>query len=436
MKAAFRRLVRPLLELQVKRLIARKRLKVVAVGGAVGKTTTKIAIATVLAQKYRVLVHPGNFNAEIGLPLAVFELDVPGLIINPFAWLRRLIHMERTIWGDYPYDVVVLELGTDHPGEIAHFMTYLQPDVGVVTAVLAEHMENFADLDAVAAEELTLVAGSQVAVVNHDAVAAPYRHQYVDGHPRHFWYGLGKRVDYGFELATTDPMAGTTGTLLRQGVVQAKVEFRLYGEHSAAVAAGAYAVGGVLGLTDEELVAGVTAIRPVSGRMNRLIGLHDALIIDDSYNSSPDSAPAAVAALLQVDRQQYTGRRIAIMGSMNELGAGSAEYHRQVGAACTGVDLLVTVGQEANEYMGPAAVAAGLDQRKWKPADSPYAAGEFLRLMIGQGDVILAKGSQNGVFCEEAVKYLLADPDDAAQLVRQSPAWLRRKTAQFPDAPR
>src|SRR5688500_14264520 len=100
MKALFRRAIRPMLEYQVKRLIAAKKLQVVAVGGAVGKTTTKTAIATVLGQKYRVLVHPGNFNAEIGLPLAVFQLDVPSIIINPFAWAWRLVQMERTIRGD------------------------------------------------------------------------------------------------------------------------------------------------------------------------------------------------------------------------------------------------------------------------------------------------------------------------------------------------
>jgi UDP-N-acetylmuramoyl-tripeptide--D-alanyl-D-alanine ligase len=89
----------------------------------------------------------------------------------------------------------------------------------------------------------------------------------------------------------------------------------------------------------------------------------------------------------------------------------------------------------ANKHLGPAAVKAGLDERNWKPADSPYAAGEFLKLMLQPGDVVLVKGSQNLVYCEEAVKLLLADPADAAKLVRQSPAWMKRKATQFADAP-
>jgi UDP-N-acetylmuramyl pentapeptide synthase len=122
---------------------------------------------------------------------------------------------------------------------------------------------------------------------------------------------------------------------------------------------------------------------------------------------------------------------------MNELGQDSPRYHAEVGAACakSNLDLLITVGTLANDHLGPAAVQAGLNPRHWIRATSPYAAGHFLRPRLREGDVVLAKGSQNGVFTEEAVKPLLADPADARLLVRQSPAWLRRKRAQFPDAP-
>ncbi len=434
MKAMFRRLVRPLLEHQVKRLIKAKRLKVVAVAGAVGKTTTKLTIAAVLQQKYRVLVHPGNFNAEIGLPLAVFNLDVPVIIINPFAWLWRLVQMEQLIHGDYPYDVLVLELGTDKPGEIPHFMTYLRPDIGVVTAVAPEHMENFANLDAVAAEELALAAGSAQVVVNQDDVAGKYRQRHLPSHLHHHTYGLAGAPDYGFKVTSTDPTMGTLGHFVRSGHAKPhQVSVALYGDHSARAVAAAYAVGDLLDLTTAELEAGLADIKPVSGRMNPLSGLNGSILIDDTYNSSPDAAQAALTVL---GATKATGRRIAVMGSMNELGQDNPRYHAEVGAACAGLDLLVTVGELANRHLGPAAIAAGLDERSWKPADSPYAAGEFLKLLLKEGDVVLIKGSQNGVFCEETVKLLLADPNDAAYLVRQSPVWQRRKAEQFADAPR
>ena len=438
MKTVFRRLVRPLLEIQAKRLIARRRLRVVAVAGAVGKTSTKLAIATVLGQRYRVLVHDGyfgNFNSEIGLPLAMFQLRVPKVIINPLAWIWRLVQMERTIHGDYPYDVVVLELGTDHPGEIPHFMTYLKPDIGVVTAVAPEHMEYFGTLEAVAAEELALVAGSQTALVSYDDVAPAYRRTYVQPHPRHYTYGLAPEADYGFKLSGFDLATGITGALVQGG--QATVvglTIPVYGRQGLKSAVAAAAVGDLLGLSRPQLEAGLRAVRPVPGRMNPLPGIGGATIIDDTYNSSPEAVVAALAALGELP---VVGRRIAVLGTMNELGDEAPRYHAEVGAAAggAGLDILVTIGELANHHLGPAAVAAGLDPAALKPVGSPYTAGEFLKLMVGAGDVVLVKGSQNGVFAEEVTRLLLADPADAAKLVRQSSTWLARKYEQFGERP-
>lgn len=433
MKAAFRRLMRPLLELQVRRLIAAKRLRVVAVAGAIGKTSTKLAIAAVLKQKYSVLVHPGNFNADISLPLAIFELPIPKPIINPFGWLRGLINMERTIRGRYPYDVLVLELGTDHPGEIPRFMSYLHPEIGVVTAVAPEHMEYFGTLDAVAAEELALVAGSHIAVVNRDDVAAEYWDRYVVPHPRHHSYGLHRDYDYSASVQRSDPTTGLTVNLFhaQKSALSPGLVIHRYGEHSARAVAAAYAVGDLMGLSSRQLEAGLRAIEPVSGRMQPLRGRGGSQLIDDTYNSSPEAAVAALAALAAAPAR---GRRIAVMGSMNELGPDSPHYHAEVGAQATDLDLLVTVGADANAHLGPAAVAAGLPRDHWRPFDSPYAAGAWLRTQLDAADIVLAKGSQNGVFAEEALKPLLADPADAAKLVRQSSHWLAEKAKQFPDA--
>jgi UDP-N-acetylmuramoyl-tripeptide--D-alanyl-D-alanine ligase len=176
----------------------------------------------------------------------------------------------------------------------------------------------------------------------------------------------------------------------------------------------------------------LAAIRPVNGRMHALPGINGSTIVDDTYNSSPEAVVAAMEALAKAP---VTGRRIALLGSMNELGPDSPRYHEAAGAAAAGVDLLITVGADANTHLGPAAVRAGLDPSRCHAADSPYTAGDYLATILGPGDVLLAKGSQNGVFCEEALKVLLADPADAAHLVRQSPGWLRLKARQFPDAP-
>ena len=412
MKAAFRRLVRPILELQVRRLIARHHLKVVAVAGSIGKTTTKTAIATILSQKYRVLVHSGNYNDTVSIPLAAFGLDMPGSIVNPIAWLWRLIKMERMIWSEFPYEILVLELGTDHPGEMSHFMSYLTPDFGVVTAIAPEHMEFFKTIEAVAEEEFTVAKGSKQAILNDTFDRLHPLAKTLKVEP--IWYSaktiapIDKKHfnDTGWPLLTVD----TVNQALGAAVVVAEA----------------------LKLNAAQIAEGIKSFKGVPGRMQHLEGLDHSTIIDDTYNSSPD---AAIAALNFLQNQTSPNTKIAIMGSMNELGDDSARYHEEVGRAAAGVDWLVTIGPMANKHLGPAAVAAGLDPTRFKPADSPFAAGEFVKLLLDDETSVLAKGSQNGVFAEEAVKMLLANPADASKLVRQSPSWLAKKRTQFPDPP-
>lgn len=432
MKAMLRRLIARLLQYQVRRLIRRHNLRVVAVGGSVGKTSTKLFIATVLARKYRVLAHESNYNTEIGLPLSIFDLRVPGSLFNPVAWAGHLIQTERSI-RHYPYDVIVVELGTDHPGEIPSYLRYLRPDIGVETAVTPEHMGGFpGGMNEVAAEELSLAAASQVFVANYDDIRAADRHHYIDPHPRHHYYGLSPQADYRVQVHSTDPITGTKFTL-NHGSHHREFTLAVYGAHSAKAAAAAAAVGDIMGLSLAQVAAGLAAIRPVNGRMHAMPGINGSTIVDDTYNSSPEAITAAIEALTTAP---VTGRRIALMGSMNELGADAPRYHEEAGVACAGVDFLVTVGADANAHLGPAAVRAGLDPSHCQAADSPYAAGDYLRLILQPGDVLIAKGSQNGVFCEEALKVLLADPADIRHLVRQSPEWLRIKARQFSDTPR
>src|SRR4051812_7577593 len=110
MKTAFRRLVSSLLEFQTRRLLKKRHFKkVIGVGGAVGKTTTKLAIATILHKKFEVLAQDGSFNDEIALPLGCFDLDLPAHIINPFAWLKRLAQMEIILHRPPRFDVLVVE---------------------------------------------------------------------------------------------------------------------------------------------------------------------------------------------------------------------------------------------------------------------------------------------------------------------------------------
>jgi len=160
--------------------------------------------------------------------------------------------------------------------------------------------------------------------------------------------------------------------------------------------------------------------------MHILRGMNDAIIIDDSYNSSPLAVESALRTLYQLNVPQ----RIAVLGSMNELGDMSEAAHVEVGKFCTPseLDLVITVGEEAAKYLAPAAEANGCKVVKFKNA---LEAGSYVHQALEQGGAVLFKGSQGGIYLEEAIKVILHATADQEQLVRQSPAWLEKKRKFF-----
>jgi UDP-N-acetylmuramoyl-tripeptide--D-alanyl-D-alanine ligase len=390
----------PILVWQVRRMVRRHRPVVVAVAGSVGKTTTRLAIASVLSQKFGDRLHPGrhNYNTEIGLPLAIFNQDVPSPIVNPLAWLK-VLRVNESLINNYPYDCLVLELGTDKPGDLAYFTLWLKPNFGVVTAVAPEHMEFFKDLDAVAEEEFTLARASDKAVLNDRFIELrELSNKYkVEAN----WYSEAN-------LHSLWRKAG--GSLQSKG----------WPRHIQQALGAAIVIGQQLGLSQEQLLAGVEAFEGAPGRMRRFTGVNNSQIIDDTYNSSPTAVKAALETLKEAPGK----RKLAVLGQMNELGEQSDRYHAEAGHLAGWVDLLITIGDKANAYLGP---ASGLEKNKtWFTFSSPYEAGEYLKKVLQPDDIVLVKGSQNGVFAEECVKQILADTAEAAKLVRQSSEWLRK----------
>jgi UDP-N-acetylmuramoyl-tripeptide--D-alanyl-D-alanine ligase len=417
--------VTSLLEHQARRLLKKFRPKIVAVTGSVGKTTTKLNIATVLSQKYRVLAHYGSYNTPIAIPMAMFDMKLPLTLKNPLSWWQVYRAMSRQLKQPYPYDVLVLELGADHPGDIIYFKKYLAPDVAVVTAVAAEHMEYFGTMDAVAQDELAVTHFSRLSLINRDDISAEYS-KYAPEGINLDTYGTSGVAEYHFLTDNYEPGKGFTGTFVSPEYGAQKVTLGVMGEHTLRTVVAAGAVGIKLGLSAEQVQAGLQNIRPVHGRMNILRGLNDTTIIDDTYNSSPIAAIAALQTLYLFPAKQ----RIAILGSMNELGAYSQEAHEQVGRACDPalLDWVITIGDQARTHLAPVAEQRGCRVRSF---DSPYDAGACAHQLMEPGAVILAKGSQNKVFAEEAVKILLHSTEEESSLVRQTSDWLAIKQRQF-----
>jgi UDP-N-acetylmuramoyl-tripeptide--D-alanyl-D-alanine ligase len=336
---------------------------VVGITGTVGKTTTKDALATVLRHAgKRVSATAGNFNNEIGLSLTVLAAD------------------PRT-------EILVLEMGATHAGDIEHLCGIAPPSVGVLTAISPVHLDSFGTLEALAAAkgELALALpedGTLVSPAGAPAAAAgPGR-------------DLKRRITFGRDEGASLRTSGVEATeeglrfVVHFGDASADVRSPVFGTHL--VEPLLAAIGGALacGLDLEGCARGLSRLRRTGlrGEVYRLAG--DIVVYDDSYNASP----AAVAAVLKYGADQAARqerRLVAALGGMFELGAGARAYHREAGelAGEVGVDLLVCVGDEARWY------AEAFPGKTIFYPDADTAA-DALRAELKGGDYLIVKGSR------------------------------------------
>lgn len=375
---------------QVKSLLQLHRPIVIAVVGSIGKTSTKSAIAqTLQAAGKKVRWQDGNYNDLITVPLIFFGNSMPSLL-NPVAWTHLLRKHQKQLKRPYPYDVVVVELGIDGPGQMEQFAKYLEVDIAVVTAISPEHMEYFSSIDQVAKEELRVAEFAKHLVINTELVDTKYL----------------KNLEFTPYDTCTLPPSGD-----------------LAGAYSTAAAR---TVGGLLGIDSKRLDIAVKAIQAMPGRRFELIGLNGARIIDETYNASPTACTEALHYLYK----QPEKRKIALLGNMNELGVFSPAAHQEVGETCdpTQLEVVVTLGPDANTFLADAAEKKGCMVVR---TQSPVEAAQALKGYLDKSTVLLAKGSQNNVYAEETVKLLLQDAADSSKLVRQSADWMKIKKKQF-----
>jgi UDP-N-acetylmuramoyl-tripeptide--D-alanyl-D-alanine ligase len=400
-------------------------VKLVVVTGSVGKTSTKIAIGTVLNEKFKVRLHEGNHNSDLSAPLAILGVAFPDDIRKLGQWLAVFKAVKQRINQPTDVDVIIQELGTDGIGQIPHFGTYLNPDIAVVTSVAPEHMEFFKTMDAVAAEELAAVNFSKWALINRDDIPGVYAADITN--PNLNTYGTTDSAEYRFTSTDYTFEDGFSGMFVApEWPLAVPTTLHLVGEHSTRAAVAAGAVGVKFGMTDAEVASGMEKIRAVNGRMNILRGVNDSIIIDDSYNSSPLALASALRALYQMNVPQ----RIAVFGSMNELGAISEAEHAAIGKLCDPIELahVITVGEDAEKYLAPAARISGCHVVSFKSA---IDAGAYVHKFLEKGGAVLFKGSQGGIYLEEGIKVILHSTEEESQLVRQSPAWLEKKRQFF-----
>lgn len=418
----FKKIVQFLLERYVKKYFKRHpEVRLIVVTGSVGKTTTKVAIGTVLSERLRVRLHEGNYNSEISTPLAVLGIDVPETLRSISGWLGVFKAARLRIKQPTDVDVIVQELGTDGVGQVPHAAKYLKPDIAVVTAVAPEHMEFFGSIEYVAQEELSVVNFSKEALINRDDIDGEYAKYITNANIA--TYGTSVEAEYRFVEDDYTLQSGYSGRMIIKDQSDLDdIHIHLLGDHSVRAAIAAAAVAVKLGLHPQEIRNGIAKIQAVDGRMSRLKGMLHSTIIDDTYNATPLAMASALQALYNLNVPQ----KIAVLGNMNELGKTSPKEHEALAGLCDPSQLswLITVGSDMEQYLVPLAKKKGCQVMSFS---NPLAAGAFVHKVLQPGAAVLFKGSEKDVYLEEAIKVILHSTEDENRLVRQSVDWMQRK---------
>ena len=340
-------------------------LPTVAVGGSNGKTTTKELIASVLRQKLSTLWSEASFNNDIGVPLTLLRLEPH-------------------------HEAAVFEVGTNHPGELAPLVAMIQPRFGVITSIGREHLEFFGNVDGVAQEEgwlAELLPPTGKLFLNGDTTLADVVGRRCRAAVA--CIGFDETNDWRITNLRTDERGVNFNVVAPRPEFSGEYRVNLLGRHQATNATLAIAVGAELGLSAEEIRRGLASCQPPKMRLqvSETNGLH---ILNDAYNANADSMLAALQTLHDFP---CSGRRIAVLGDMAELGEHSFAAHAEVGrkTAELGAIQLVTVGKMAS-LTAQAARDAGLrDVIECRDVAEAMVA---LKKLAREGDVILLKASR------------------------------------------
>ncbi len=348
-------------------------LKVVAVTGSVGKTTTKEFISAVLSQSFPTYKTQGNMNSETGLPLT-------------------LLHVAPTD------QMVVTEMGMCNFGEISELSLIARPDIGVLTNIGMCHIEYLGSQQGILKAKMEIVDGMSddgILVINGDD---PFLASVSETKQKRVTYGLNS-PEYDYYAYNVAVLSEGVRFTAKTPVGELDVQLAIDGIHNVYNALAAIAVGVLCGMNLSSIGEGLRRMEKAPMRQN-IRKENGMTLIEDCYNASPTSMKASIDVL-----KSKEGRKVAVLGDMLELGPRSPEFHRDVGALLEGISVLIAYGDFAQDYLEGASLA-GVLQRI--PCRTPEEAAINLKLVARQDDVILFKASR-GMHAEKVIEYFLND---------------------------
>lgn len=353
-------------------------LPLVGVTGSNGKTTVKEMIAAIFSCAYQVphfLATKGNFNNDIGVPLTLFNLTAAHL-------------------------AAVIELGMNHPGEIAYLASIAKPTVGIVNNAQREHQEFMESVEAVAKENgqvILALPDDGVAIFPADDTYTSLWQQYARSHGTRKIITFGLSTDATVSCTYTSHTRGSDLCISYQGNTF-NASINAAGIHNIRNALAATATALALGISTDIIARGLSTFMPVNGRLQQKVTANNVTVIDDTYNANPDSVRAAIEVLAQAQSP-----RILVLGDMGEVGSNGQQFHEEIGTYAKNhhLDCIITLGDLARY----SAIAFGAPAQHFDKLDDLH---DMLDTFITPGATVLIKGSRF-MKMERTVQHLLQE---------------------------
>ncbi len=429
-KEILKKIIIAIITFEARLIVRRYSPKIIAVSGTVGKTTTKDVIYHALNKSLKIRKNKKSLNSEFGVPLTIIGSESGWN--NSLAWLKIIGDGFLKIFyaKNYP-EWLVLEVGIDHPGDMKSTAHWLQPDVAVFTTYgeIPVHVEFFDSPEAVMEEQTNLlnyVKSEGFILVNADdknvlkiknkSHVKAITYSNLEGGAD--FYSSNYRINYDKEK--NFPM-GISFKVNYNGKVFPVNLNGVLGEQYIYPVLVALAVADSINVSLIDAVSNLNSFVSAPGRMKIIEGIKNTVIIDDTYNASPVAVEKALNVLKNIENN---GRKVAVLGDMLELGKFTASEHKKVGDLIynLNIDFLITVGLRA-ETIAEQSLKNGMNKERVFMFRKSSEAGDFVKELIGDGDIVLVKGSQ-GIRTEKIVEVIMKEPERKSELlVRQESEW-------------